>query len=138
MAASAASTTLAASRRRLLRTLFANTGADAIDRDLSMRRAGRDGLRDDAPDAVDSLTVPPAAVRWLSRATFGFSTPTHAAFIALGANDEARWQAWLTQQLDPASVIDNACDNRIASAGFTTLGKTPAQLWADHHSITNN
>jgi uncharacterized protein (DUF1800 family) len=138
MAAAAASTALAASRRRLLRTLFANTGVDGIDRDLSMRRAGRDGLRDDAPDAVDSLTVPPAAVRWLSRATFGFSTPTHAAFIALGADDEARWQAWLNQQFDPATIGDSACDNRIAGAGFTTLGKSAAQLWADHHSITNN
>jgi uncharacterized protein (DUF1800 family) len=138
MAAAAASTTLAASRRRLLRTLFASPGTDAIDQRLSMRRAGRDGLRDDAPDVIDSLTVPPASVRWLSRATFGFSTPTHAAFIALGANDEARWQAWLNQQLVPATISDTACDNRIASAGFTTLGKSAAQLWADHHSITNN
>ena len=136
--AAAPATTLATGRRRLLHALFAGTDAATVDAGLSMRRAGRDGLVDDSPDDIDALTIPPAAFRWLTRATFGFSTPLHAAFIALGANDEARWAAWLAQQLDPSSIIDSGCDNRITSAGFTTLGKSAAQLWADHHAVTNN
>lgn len=135
MSATDASTALASGRRRLLRSLLAGNSGGTTG---SMRREGRDGLRDDSPDQIDALTVPPPAVRWLTRATFGFSTPAHAAFIALGANDDARWTAWLAQQLAPASINDAACDNRIAAAGFTTLGKTAAQLWADHHAITNN
>lgn len=130
---------LLASRRRLFGALL-GTAADApLDARLSLRRTGRDGYVDTTlPVEPDALTTPPPAVRWLTRATFGFSTPEHAAFIALGANDDARWTAWLNQQFDPASLADGACDNRIAGAGFATLGKTPAQLWADHHSVTSN
>ena len=41
-------------------------------------------------------------------------------------------QAYADQQLDPAGIDDSACDARIAAAGFTTLGKSQAQLWQDH------
>jgi len=128
-----------ASRRRLFTALLASAGAEATDPSLAMRQPGRDGLRDaDLPTRPDALTTPPAAVRWLTRATFGFTTADLAAFNALGATDDARWQAWLGKQLDPSSIADGACDARIANAGFSTLGKTPAQLWADHHADTSN
>ncbi|HET8898546.1 MAG TPA: DUF1800 domain-containing protein, partial [Rhodanobacteraceae bacterium] len=80
----------------------------------------------------------PAAVRWLNRASFGYSQADLAAFNALGGSDNARWNAWITQQLAPSGINDSACDARVANAGFTTLGKTAAQLWADHHSQENN
>jgi len=133
--AATAPTALAAGRRRLLRALFASTGAAPTDPRLSMRRPGRDGLRDDSPGEVDSLVVPPPSVRWLTRATFGFSTAEHAAYLALGADDEARWSAWLAQQLSPSSIDDSACDARVASAGFTTLGLSAEQLWAARQAI---
>lgn len=128
-----------ASRRRLFAALLGSVADVPLDASLSMRRDGRDGLVDDSlPLEPDALTTPPAAVRWLTRGTFGFTQADLAAFNALGANDDARWTAWLGKQLDPATIADGNCDNRIAGAAFTTLGKTPAQLWADHHAVTDN
>jgi hypothetical protein len=75
-------------------------------------------------------------VRWLTRCTFGFTQQDLAAFNALGADDETRWQTWLTRQLDPSGIADGACDARIAGAAFVTLAKTAGQLWADHHADT--
>lgn len=139
MAAATAQAGFIASRRRLFGGLLASAGLAELDTALARRRPGQNGLVDDTlPMAPDALTTPPAAVRWLTRGTFGFTQADLAAFDALGANDDARWQAWLERQLDPASIADGACDARIASAGFTTLGKTPAQLWADHHADTDN
>ena len=57
---------------------------------------------------------------------------------ALGANDDARWSAWLGRQLNPDTIADSACDARIASAGFVTLNKSGNQLWNDHHAVTND
>lgn len=64
--------------------------------------------------------------------------PIKRIFLALDANDNARWLAWLNQQLEPDSIADGACDSRIAGAAFMTLAKTPAQLWTDHHAVTND
>ncbi|MBZ0222094.1 MAG: DUF1800 domain-containing protein [Dokdonella sp.] len=126
-------------RRRMLHALLGANTDLPLDQGLSRRRPGRDGLaQTDLPLQPDALNTPPDAVRWLTRATFGFSTPEHAAFLALGADDQTRWSAWLAQQFDPGSIGDSTCDSRLASAGFVTLGKTPAQLWADHHSVTDN
>ena len=89
-----------------------------------------------APAASHAATsgTPPDAWRWLSKAGFGCTTADLAAFDALGSNDAARWTTWIEQQLDPASIDDSDCDNRLAAAGYTTLGKTLPQLWAQHHS----
>jgi uncharacterized protein (DUF1800 family) len=139
MPAATANAAFVSSRRRLFATLLASVGAPIADSGLALRRPGRDGLRDaDIPASPDALTFPPPAVRWLTRATFGFTTPDHAAFLALGANDDARWQAWLDQQLDPATAAGAACDTRIANAAFTTLGKSANQLWTGHHADTAN
>jgi uncharacterized protein (DUF1800 family) len=123
-------------KRRLFSALFASAGASPTDPRLSLRRPGRDGLLEpDLPASPDALTFPIASVRWLSRATCGFTTSDHGAFTALGATDEARWAAWLAQQLDPATIVDSACDARLAGAGFTTLNKTAAQLWAAREAV---
>jgi uncharacterized protein (DUF1800 family) len=138
MASVAASPSFVASRRRLLTSLFASTGF--VDPALAMRRPGRAGTRDgtDIPTSPASSTFPPDAMRWLTRATFGFTIPDFLAFNALGATDDARWQAWIAQQLSPATIDDSLCDARIASAGFVTLSKTATQLWDDHHAVTDN
>jgi len=75
---------------------------------------------------------PPAAVIALNRMGFGPRLGDIGAFRALGGNSQARMQAYVDQQLNPASIDDSACDARIAAAGFTTLGKSQAQLWQDH------
>jgi uncharacterized protein (DUF1800 family) len=128
-----------ASRRRLFAALFASTGSVAIDPSLAMRRPGRTGARDpDVPFLPASATLPPDAVRWLTRGTFGFTIADHVAFNALGADDASRWDAWIARQIAPSSIDDTACDARIADAGFVTLGKTANQLWTDHHSVGDN
>lgn len=109
------------SRRRLVRLGLATIGS---------------GLAARASAAVTATA--PSAVRWLNRATFGCSAAEIAAFNALGGSDSARWEAWLTQQLAPATLNDATCDTRVASAGFTTLAKSAAQLWTDHHGQTDN
>ncbi|HJT98140.1 MAG TPA: DUF1800 domain-containing protein [Rhodanobacteraceae bacterium] len=133
MASVAAQPSFVASRRRLLSSLFASAGF-ASDPSLAMRRAGRTGSRDASiPVAPDSATAPPAAIRWLTRGTFGFTIADFLAFNALGASDDARWTAWIARQLAPSSIDDSACDARLAGAGFVTLGKSANQLWNDHH-----
>lgn len=137
--AAASSASFLASRRRLFGGLFASTGFADAPSELSRRRPGRDGLASrDLPQSPAALTFPPAPVRWLTRATHGFSQADLAAFNTLGSSDDARWAAWIAQQLDPAAIADSDCDARLASAGFSTLTKTLPQLWADHHSVSNN
>jgi len=127
-----------ASRRRLFSALFTSAGV-ATDAALAMRRPGRSGMLDEPlPTSPDSSTFPPAVTRWLTRVSFSYSLADAIAFNALGSTDDARWQAWLGQQLMPSSIDDSACEARIASAGFTTLTKSAQDLWSQHHAITDN
>src|SRR5690606_25968990 len=120
MSAAPASTAFLASRRRLFGALFSSAGIE--DGGLAMRRPGRDGLREkELPQSPDALSFPPEPVRWLTRCTFGYSIPELMGFNTLGANDDARWIAWVNQQLNPANIDDTVCDARVASAGFVTL-----------------
>ena len=139
MAAATANAAFIASRRRLFGGLLASAGFTDTDSSLARRRPGRHGLQEtELPQSPSALTFPPAAVRWLTRATHGYTQPDLAAFNTLGASDDARWAAWVAQQLVPTTIADTACDARLAFANFTTLGKTLPQLWADHHSVTTN
>jgi len=127
--------TFTGSRRQLFDALL-GSASNAVEPATARRRPGRTGLRElDLPVTPQALTVPPPAIRWLTRATHGFSLPEHAAFLALGGDDETCWAAWLAQQLNPAGIDDSACDNRIASAAFQTLGMTVPQLWTRRNQI---
>lgn len=86
----------------------------------------------DASQAAGAPTVPSLAILALTRMGFGPRPGEIAAFNALGATPEASFAAYVEQQLQPGSIDDSACDARIAGYGFTTLGKSQAQLWADH------
>ncbi len=79
-----------------------------------------------------TLQRAPFAVRVLDHLTFGATATSIAEFNALGANDNARLTAFLDQQLNPAAINDSAVDARLTAAGYTTLGKSLTQLWADH------
>lgn len=137
MAAATANAAFLASRRRLFGALAA-TSTGVTDPALARRRPGRTGVKPrNQPLAPAALSLPPAPVRWLTRCTFGYTVQDRIAFDALAANDAARWEAWLAQQLDPAALSDSTCDARLAGAGFTTLAKSAAQLWADHHATSN-
>ncbi|MFC4821349.1 DUF1800 domain-containing protein [Dokdonella ginsengisoli] len=123
----AASVSLA-SRRRLFTALSAAVGRPRA----AMRRSAQSALA--AGPVVPFASTPPSPVRWLQKATFGYSARAKTAFDARpGANDDARWQNWVDWQLNPSAIADAACESRLASAGFLTLNKTLPQLWADHH-----
>ena len=76
--------------------------------------------------------LPSTAVIALNRMGFGPRLGDIAAFNALGSTDSARLTAYVDQQLSPATIDDSACDAVITSYAFQTLGKSQAQLWADH------
>jgi len=85
-----------------------------------------------AAQAMAAPALPPLALIALNRMGFGPRPGDIAAFTALGATPEAGLTAYIEQQLQPESIDDSACDALIASYGFTTLGKSLEQLWADH------
>ncbi|WP_165942239.1 DUF1800 domain-containing protein [Luteimonas arsenica] len=78
------------------------------------------------------LPPAPAWVRAWSRLGYGIFPGAREAFNALGGNDIARYEALVEQQLAWESIDDSAMDARLSSAGYTTLGKSLTQLWADH------
>ncbi|MCB9138991.1 MAG: DUF1800 domain-containing protein [Caldilineaceae bacterium] len=105
-------------------------GQDAPDADTPLMRSARSVVRllDDMPE------TPPVGVIALNRAAFGPRPGVldYRYFAELGDSDDARLQAFVDQQLNPAGIDDSACENRIAAQGFTTLNKSLSQLWADH------
>jgi uncharacterized protein (DUF1800 family) len=101
--------------------------AAAAPGDLPPMRSRPEGRAGEAP-----LTVPSLAGIVYNRAAFGPWPGDIVAFNALGANDDQRLQVWVDTQLNPAAIPDADCDNRLANSGFTTLGKSLDQLWAQH------
>ncbi|MEO8460875.1 MAG: DUF1800 domain-containing protein [Dokdonella sp.] len=124
------------SRRNLLTGLATAIGRPST---VSMHRPGKDVLFDMSKAGEAPSAVPPDRIGWLNKTTYGFTTADDAAFNALpGANNDAKWTAWVAQQLSPTTISDSACDTRLAAAGYTTLGKTLQQLWSGHEQVTNN
>ena len=109
-------------RRSLFSLLRAAVGLDVPD-EIAMHRPGKDPVAAAAndPDAmpVVDFAMPPDRVRWLGKATFGFTTPLDAEFLGLpGATMDAKWQTWLDQQLNPAAIADADCTARLAAGAF--------------------
>lgn len=121
---------------------------DAVLRARYGQAAARMGMRPSPPipppgtgpgDTDNRLRAParhlppaPAWVRAWSRLGHGIFPGAREAFAALGADDVARYEALVEQQLDWEAIDDSALDARLSAAGYTTLGKSLAQLWADH------
>ncbi len=61
------------------------------------------------------------------------STSDVDAFEALGADDDARINAYLTQQMDWSSIDDSQFESMVAGANYITLDKPLVQMWQDHH-----
>lgn len=91
-----------------------------------------DSFGDAAPPTEPPTQLPPLAVRVLNKCAYGPRPTDVAAFNALGGNDDARLNAWLTAQLNPDSISDSACTNRINAGGYTTYTMTLPQMWATH------
>ncbi len=99
--------------------------------DVALQRGSDDVLFKDDFETLPTPTVP-FARRVLERLTYGATPESQSEFESLAGNDAARLQAWVDEQLDPASINDNACEALIASGNYQTLNKSLAQLWADH------
>ncbi|MEZ4656079.1 MAG: DUF1800 domain-containing protein [Caldilineaceae bacterium] len=79
--------------------------------------------------AAGEPALPEVEVIAYNRMAYGPRPGDLAAFRALGGTPEARLQAFVDQQLDPASIVDTDCDNRLAAQGYATLDKTLQQTW---------
>ncbi len=97
-----------------------------------------DGSIRAAARQAQATAIPPFANVVLDRMGFGPRGNDIAAFNALGANDDARLQAYVEQQLNWSSIADTELDARIAGAGYTTLNKPLVQLWEDYRRDPTN
>lgn len=84
------------------------------------------------PPPVPPVVLPPLAVRVFNKCAYGPRPGDVAAFNALAGSDDARLALWLERQLDPDSIADTACTNRIVAGNYVTRLKPLSQLWADH------
>jgi uncharacterized protein (DUF1800 family) len=93
---------------------------------------------------IDPTSAPPEAVFAsvplgiiaLNRMAFGPRPGEIEAFNALGATDEERLRAYVSEQLNPETLDDSDFESRFTAAGFETLNKTQDELYYDH--IANN
>ena len=85
-------------------------------------------------DVFEAEVQPPGDLprRALERFSYGATSASLEEFAQLGASDATRLAAWVDWQLAPASIHDADCQALIHSAGYQTLDKPLAQLWADH------
>jgi uncharacterized protein (DUF1800 family) len=82
--------------------------------------------------AADEPVPPSLEIIALNRIAFGPRPGDLAALMAMGATSQERLQAYVDQQLNPATIDDGECEAIIAAQGFITLDKSRAQLWTDH------
>ena len=68
----------------------------------------------------------------LNRMAYGPRPGDLESFNALGATDDERLRAYVSQQLNPESIDDSEFEARYAAAGFETLHKTQDELYFDH------
>ena len=148
--------TAPASRREILKlgtamagviALGATAGApsavDATSVDATSTEA-RAPLSLDLPAAEPQVALAPLAVIALDRLAWGPKpgdpTTSIEAFNALGADDNARLAAWVTQQLDPTFLGQpDDSDTRIANAAavLPSLNLTLPQLWTTYYTATS-
>jgi uncharacterized protein (DUF1800 family) len=126
-------------RRSALKMGTALVAASAVGAALPIQAASPA-----APTLARTVGEPPLphiSVIALNRLAFG-PRPGDAktsldAFMGFGADDEARLQNWLNDQLNPAGIVDTECDGLLAAANLTTLNKSLTQLWTDHYKNIN-
>ncbi len=68
----------------------------------------------------------------LNRMAYGPRPGDLDVFNALGATDDERLRAYVSQQLNPDSIDDSEFEARYAATGFETLHKTQDELYFDH------
>ena len=104
----------------------AQAGAPAADSGRPSMRRWRTMV---SAAAAGEPALPEVEIIAYNRMAYGPRPGDLQAFRALGNTPEARLQAFVDQQLDPASIVDTECDNRLAAQGYATLDKTLQQTW---------
>ncbi len=62
-----------------------------------------------------------------------FGPRTDADLQRMITMDQAGFEAFVEEQLNPTAIDDSELDQRIQAAGYRTLNKTLEQLWTDHN-----
>lgn len=105
----------------------------------TMRNPHKQRVNDSSVQAAaESVATPTLAVLALNRMGFGPRPGDVGEFLKLGTNMQTSFEAYVEQQLNPATIVDSDCDAKIAAYGFTTLNKSRTQLWADHAKNSAN
>lgn len=68
----------------------------------------------------------------LERTTYGPRPADLDAFLALGSTNAERLTTFVDAQLDWTAIDDTELEQRLADVGYQTVGKSVAQLWAEH------
>jgi uncharacterized protein (DUF1800 family) len=85
-----------------------------------------------AANQQEAVTLPPLEVIALTRLSFGIAQADLEAFQALpGASSREKFKAYLEQQLQPASLRNEACEQRLAP--LQSLQKPIEQLWREYY-----
>lgn len=96
------------------------------------KRKSRNRLSTFGVSAASTPALPPTPVLVLNKMGFGPRPGDIDAFLALGEDDDSRIAAYVEQQLNPFAIDDSELEDRLLDGGFSTLGKSAAQLWNDH------
>jgi uncharacterized protein (DUF1800 family) len=117
---------MAVSRRRFLRrstTTGVATAASVLEAPVEHANAAHTPTAPrwmnttiNPSSVVTTSTLPSYAIIALNRMGYGPRSGDDAAFAALGATPDAQLQAYVDQQLNPAAIIDNECDAKLAAA----------------------
>lgn len=123
------------SRRKVLQSLglgglttaaSAPAGAELLTKKAALVRRRKVARQRSWQSAESGGPVSPgAAVIALNRMGFGPRPGDVEEFNALGATDQERLAAYVAQQLDPASINDANVENKIANAGYESVGLDP-------------
>jgi uncharacterized protein (DUF1800 family) len=121
------------SRRQVLKASSVLAAAALLGGARPTSAAAAGALAASPNAAAAGPTLPPLEVIALNRLGFGPRPGDLESFRQLpGPTDRERLTTYLDLQLNPLLIDDNALAGRLDGVGFVTLGKSLAQLWADH------
>src|SRR6186713_1326379 len=92
----------------------------------------RSPRHDLAANSTELDPLPSLGVLVMNRMAFGPRPGDLSRFESLGATDRERLEKYVEAQLYPEKISDTDLEYRLLNAGFSTLNKSRAQLWADH------
>lgn len=72
------------------------------------------------------------AILAMHRMGFGHRPGDWTRYVELASDWESRFDAYVEQQLNPASIDDSDCDAKLTAQNFSTLNKTRQALWTQH------